>query len=68
MLSRALAVEMSTEDIEPVVSDLTCSVLGVALRHYGAGWQPPQRQLAHHTLLMCTGGARRSRSTRKRFG
>jgi len=56
MLTPAMAQDLTDERVEPIVSNLTCSVLEVALRQFGADWQPPERQPAHNTLLMCTEG------------
>ena len=54
-LSREYAEPIAQAVVQPIVANLSCSVLGVALRHFDADWQPPP-QLAHYTLLMCTEG------------
>ena len=51
-------LEMLAQPVEQPVASLSCAVLGAALRRFAPGWQPPERQPEHYTLLLCvTGGA-----------
>lgn len=43
--------------VEPIIASLSCSVLNAALQRFGPEWQPPERQPAHYTLLLCTEGS-----------
>jgi AraC-like DNA-binding protein len=56
MLTLAMAMDLASGRVEPIVSDLTCSVLGVTQRRFEPHWLPPSPHLAHYTLLMCTEG------------